>query len=514
MGNYFAYARVSTPRQGERGVSLQEQRDAIERYSRIHGLSISRWFEDRESASHTGRTAFSEMLRLLRMGKTAGVVIHKIDRSARNLDDWVDVSKLSDAGVEVHFAAENVDLKTVSGRLSADIQAVVASHYSRNLREEVKKGLYGRVKQGFYPWRAPVGYLDQGSAKPKQADPIRAPLICEAFGLYSTGRVSLPQLVKAMFARGLRNSKGGPVSVNGMATILRNPFYIGLIRIYKTGQSYEGRHEPIISPKLFEETQLALAGKKVDRSEAQVFTYSRRLKCQSCGYSLIAEKHKGHVYYRCHNRPFKTPAVCPATSIREEEIDKEIVATLQRIDLSDEELDLGRTTLAARREEAAINREAHINSVRLQLEALRSRQAKAADLLLDGVIERTIYDSKQNDILMAQSKLRAQLIELERGNATSIEQIEKTVELAKSPSIQYNLADSAKRREFSKILLSNLTVSQKKVSVTLAAPFNFIADRVRSEECRPYRGDCRTWEQLLEAFIEEAQPQYNLKKAA
>ena len=190
------------------------------------------------------------------------------------------------------------------------------------------------------------------------------------------------------------------------------------------------------------------------------------------------------------------------------------MATLQRIDLSDEELDLGRTTLAARREEAAINREAHINSVRLQLEALRSRQAKAADLLLDGVIERTIYDSKQNDILMAQSKLRAQLIELERGNATSIEQIEKTVELAKSPSIQYNLADSAKRREFSKILLSNLTVSQKKVSVTLAAPFNFIADRVRSEECRPYRGDCRTWEQLLEDFIEEAKPQYNLKKAA
>jgi len=252
---YFAYARVSTPRQGERGVSLQEQRDAIERYARIHGLEIARWFEDRESASHTGRTAFTEMLRLLRLGRIQGVVIHKIDRSARNLDDWVDVGKLVDAGVQVHFAAENVDLKTVAGRLSADIQAVVAAHYSRNLRDEVKKGLYGRLKQGFYPWRAPIGYIDQGSAKAKIHDPTRAPFIRQAFSLYGSGKFSLPVLCNEMFVRGLRNLRGGPVTINGMTTLLRNAFYIGLIRIQKVGQTFEGIHEPLVSPELFEQVR-------------------------------------------------------------------------------------------------------------------------------------------------------------------------------------------------------------------------------------------------------------------
>ena len=145
MGTYFAYARVSTPRQGERGVSLPEQRSAIERYARSHGLEITRWFEERQSASQTGRPEFFEMLRLLRRRIVQGVIIHKIDRSVRNLEDWADVGKLVDAGVEIHFANENVDLKTVAGRLSADIQAVVAAHYSRNLREEVKKGLYGKI---------------------------------------------------------------------------------------------------------------------------------------------------------------------------------------------------------------------------------------------------------------------------------------------------------------------------------------------------------------------------------
>jgi len=115
MGKYFAYARVSTPRQGEKGVSLPEQKEAIERYARAHGLEIIRWFEERESASQKGRPTFTEMLRLLRRGTVQGVIIHKIDRSARNLEDWADVGKLVDAGVEVHFATENLTCERSPG---------------------------------------------------------------------------------------------------------------------------------------------------------------------------------------------------------------------------------------------------------------------------------------------------------------------------------------------------------------------------------------------------------------
>jgi len=96
------------------------------------------------------------MLRLLKHGKAAGVVIHKIDRGARNLKDWADLAELIDIGVEVHFANESLDLNTRGGRLSADIQAVVAADFIRNLREETKKGFYGRLKQGLYPICAPI----------------------------------------------------------------------------------------------------------------------------------------------------------------------------------------------------------------------------------------------------------------------------------------------------------------------------------------------------------------------
>src|ERR1051326_2945475 len=101
MGKVFAYTRVSTIRQGEKGVSLQEQRDAILRYAQQHGLEVVRWFEEQETASKQGRPAFTQMLRLLRLGNAEGVVIHKIDRSARNLHDWADIGRLVDAGIEI-----------------------------------------------------------------------------------------------------------------------------------------------------------------------------------------------------------------------------------------------------------------------------------------------------------------------------------------------------------------------------------------------------------------------------
>lgn len=183
---YFSYVRVSTQRQGDLGTSLAEQQAAIERYAQRFNLRIIRQYEERETAAKLGRPVFLDMLKALRTQKADGLVIHKIDRSARNLKDWADLGSLIDAGIEVHFANESLDLTSRGGRLSADIQAVVAADYIRNLREETKKGIYGRLRQGLYPFPARVGYLDKGKGNPKRPDPIQAPLVRRAFELYAS----------------------------------------------------------------------------------------------------------------------------------------------------------------------------------------------------------------------------------------------------------------------------------------------------------------------------------------
>src|SRR5213593_4350533 len=293
MNKFFGYTRVSTAKQGEHGVSLQEQHDAIVRYAQRFALEIVAWFEERETAAKRGRPVFNEMLRLLRQGKAEGVIIHKIDHSARNLKDWADLGELIDQGIEVHFANESLDLHSRGGRLSADIQAVVAADYIRNLREETRKGFYGRVKQGLYPLPAPLGYLDMGKAKPKEPDPAKAPLVKKTFELYGSGRYNLDELVEEVHRLGLRNRSGGRVTRTGLSVLLNNPFYIGLIRLRRTGETFLGAHEPLISKSLFDRVQKILDGRLNTRSQKHDFLLRRLVACKLCEYSLIGETQKG-----------------------------------------------------------------------------------------------------------------------------------------------------------------------------------------------------------------------------
>src|SRR5437763_5159640 len=214
MKRLFGYIRVSTTRQAEKGVSLKEQRAAIEGYAAKHGFTIVGWYEEHVTAAKRGRPIFAAMLKALRQGKAEGIIIHKIDRSARNLGDWADLGELIDAGFDIHLAHEPLDLHSRGGRLSADILAVVAADFVRNNRQEARKGFYGRLKEGIYPLGAPIGYLDQGKGgKVKAVDPERAPLVRYAFERYAAGEVSLLELLEELTTKGLRNRKDKRLSL-------------------------------------------------------------------------------------------------------------------------------------------------------------------------------------------------------------------------------------------------------------------------------------------------------------
>ena len=124
MKGYIGYIRVSTVKQGTKGVSLQEQRDAILRYAEWNQLNVAIWLEEMETAAKRGRPVFNQALKFLRGGKAQGIILHKLDRGARNLRDWAAIGELSDQGIDVHFVTESIDLQSRGGRLSADIQAV------------------------------------------------------------------------------------------------------------------------------------------------------------------------------------------------------------------------------------------------------------------------------------------------------------------------------------------------------------------------------------------------------
>lgn len=496
MKRFFAYIRVSTVRQGEKGVSLQEQKDAIANYARRNDIEIVQWFEEKETAAKRGRPVFTQMLRLLRKRTAAGVIIHKIDRSARNLRDWVEVQELKDQGIEVHFAHESVDLNTRSGSLSADIQAVVAADFIRALRDEVKKGLYGRLKQGVYPLPAPVGYLDRGKAKLKEIDPVMAPLVKQMFELYATGRYGITDLRSEMHRRGLRNRNGGTFSRTGISVVLNNPFYIGLMRIKRSGQMFQGNHQPLIAKSLFDRVQRVLHGKRQDRVLRHAFMFRRMLRCGGCKYSLSGELQKGHVYYRCHI------TTCPATAIREESATGALERTLRGLQLNQNELTYARQWLLKNEVESETVRLAELQGCKLRLDQIKARRQRLMDALLDGDFDRQMFDERKSALLLEQREIEEKLRTLEEDHRKPKNELQEFFELLETLSDRYKMADPEEKRDLFQSVTSNLSVWQKNVDVELKIPFSMIAKRPKLSSSAPQRDGLRTWDDLLKQLLQ------------
>ena len=239
MKKCFGYVRVSSHKQGE-GVSMEAQKDAILRFAQHNNITITKWFEEQQTAAKSGRPIFNEMLKALKSGKASGMVMHKIDRSARNFFDWARIGELADNGLDVHFATESLDFHSRGGRLTANIQMAVAEDYVRNLKAEIHKGQRGQLKRGLYPFKAPIGYVNNGGNQVKTIDPTKGPLIKRAFELYASGQYSLHSLRRAMVRHGLAKSSGEPLSKGCVEKFLSNSFYTGIIRIRCTGEVFQG----------------------------------------------------------------------------------------------------------------------------------------------------------------------------------------------------------------------------------------------------------------------------------
>lgn len=482
----FGYIRVSTQKQGE-GVSLEAQKDAITVFASRNDLTVTKWFEEKETAAKSGRPVFTGMLKQLKQGKAQGVIIHKIDRSARNLRDWAMFSELPDVGVSVYVATESLDFNSRGGRLTADIQAVIAADYIRNLREECIKGIYGRLKQGLYPFKAPLGYLDQGGGKPKVICPKDGPLVKQAFELYASGQISYVPLLQELGSRGLRNSRGGQLTLNGLSKILQNPFYVGLIRIKTTGRTYQGLHEPLVDMATWKRVQDLRTGRCGPKTTRHNHLFQGIFRCASCGSPMVPERQKGRVYYRCK------PRSCPSTTVREDELEAGILAELRKLELSAK----AKAKAATRPDTFLASLAEKRKALRLQIADDDRRLDRLQDLLLDEKIDTAMYDRKQAQLQLRIMDLRDQLQKLPDPKGLRA-QLLKLAELRKSLVFLYEMANRAEKRMIVENVWPNLEVQGKK---PLFKPYSWVVKADFAEtftEGAPERDTDRTFIPLLD----------------
>ena len=329
-----SYIRVSTREQAQRGgseegFSLPAQREANKRKAQSMGALVVKEFADRgESARSANRPELQKMLAYLKEdGGIDYVIVHKLDRLARNRADDVEINRaFEEAGVRLVSTSENID-QTPGGMLLHGIMSSIAEFYSRNLANEVIKGMGEKARNGGTLGKAPLGYLnvrakDENGREIRTIalDEERAPLIRLAFTEYATGQWTTKRLAAHLHDRGLTTvptARKPAKAVSGaqLHRMLRHPYYKGVISFQ--GVEYPGAHEPLVDEETWGQVQAVLDSHRFGERERQ---HNHHLKttvyCGLCGARLLVQNtrnSKGDLYpyficakrQRTHDCPFK-----------------------------------------------------------------------------------------------------------------------------------------------------------------------------------------------------------------
>lgn len=287
------------------GYSLPAQLGACKRKAKgLKAVVIEEFIERSESAKTSDRPELQRMLQYVKENRVRYVIVHKVDRLARNrVDDALINLALKQAGAELVSVSENID-QTPSGPLLHGIMSSIAEFYSRNLATEVIKGCVQKAKNGGTPGKAPVGYLNvrriEGGLEGRtvEVDPERAPLVRWAFQAYATGDWTIRRLLVELTERGLTTvpgpkTPGRSLTVSHLHRMLRHPYYVGVVRYQ--GVLYEGKHEALVDHDTWQRVQELLSAKHLtgERHREHPHYLKGSIFCGQCGSRLIVCNAKG-----------------------------------------------------------------------------------------------------------------------------------------------------------------------------------------------------------------------------
>lgn len=496
-----SYLRVSTKEQAERdgdpeGYSIPAQREANKKKADGIGARIVAEFIDRgESARSADRPQLRAMLDYVRREPVEYCVVHKVDRLARNRADDVEINlALQASGVRLVSATENIDA-TPSGMLLHGIMSSIAEFYSRNLANEVLKGMSQKAKTGGTPGKAPIGYRNVGvlNAEGREVrtvvvDKARADLIRWAFEAYATGEWTVRLLAAELAERGLAaaptpSRPAKAINANQLHKILTNPYYTGVVRFQ--GAVFEGRHEPLVSAVTWQKVQLVLSTHVVGE---KVREYPHYLKssvyCGTCGSRLLVQRTVNrhgtlYEYFICAGRAAKRND-CDAPAVPIAHVEKLVVALYANVALAPELRD--KLGSAMRAEIEAELRESVRQAADLELERARlsDRAKKLLDGHLGGIIPADLYAEEQKAITSKLAAISERLDGLAKDKALVMGNLDAALTLAGDCYEAYLRAPDHLRRSFNQAFFSHIYVDRDgPLRGDMAQPFEIIIERSR-----------------------------------
>ncbi len=464
----YIYVRVSSKEQEEAGFSIPAQVKYLQDYAKRKGFEVAEIFAESITAKEAGRKEFERMLKTIKKQKKAcHLLCEKNDRLLRNEDDAATIKNIfTKTDCSVHLVKDNMVLNKYSTPHEIFIFmmfSAVSSLYPRNLSNEVKKGMVEAAEEGFFPGKAPTGYLNQRTSKKKSkivVDKEKAPFVIKAFELYSTGCFTFNSLAKKLAADGFTIGKRN-CTKKTIEKILHNPFYMGEFE-YKGKRYFETQHTPIITKELYYSVQKIIKDRTAPHVTKHDFLYSGLIKSPN-NYMLVGDIKKGkYIYYRSTDDKDKGLKL-----LKEEYVDQMVEDLFKNLtcppEFAEAILEKLKDMLQGKQE----YEQETLDAIQKKISILKKRLNKLYIDKIDETISEEFYFEKKNEWQIELDEARMQFDFISQENDEIIQKASALLTLCKNAHSAYLAGDVLQKRTLLKLITSHFLWDGSNLTITI-----------------------------------------------
>ncbi|MFC3615648.1 recombinase family protein [Lutimaribacter marinistellae] len=492
---YFIYCRKSQEAEDRQILSLESQQaEVLQLVDQDNDIEIVETFIEAYSAKAPGRPQFNAMLDRIEAGEAQGIIAWHPDRLARNSMDGGRIIYALDRGLlrDLKFCTYSFE-NSSQGKFMLNIIFGYSKYYVDSLSENVKRGQRAKVRNGWMPNRAALGYRNCRETQRILPDPDHFKAVRDMFDLLLSGQYSVAEIHRIArdqwgYVTPIHKTMGGkPLSRSQVYRLFTNPIYAGYVRW--NGELFPGAHKPVVTKAEFEQAQVLLGLSPQTRPARRCFAYAKMFTCGACGRAITAERKRkpsGRIYTYYHCTRVHTSPRCSQPSIEERQLAEQIDRFLDSLHVPKKIAD---DIVAAFRDLPERDAERQADRMR-QSEATVARAerqlANLMDLRLDDRITDAEFEAKRRELQLERDAAleRARSATVARGKFEPLELLAKFSTRARS---LFEEGDNAMRARVLKILCSNPQIRDRRALLQAAKPFE---DLRKMRDCLILRGEC------------------------
>ncbi len=347
------YARFSSDNQ--RTESIDAQIRAMQGYCNQHNyVIVETYIDEAKSATTDRRPSFQKMIADSKNKIFDILLVHKLDRFARNrYDSAVYKRELKKNGVQVFSVLENLDDSPESIMMEAVLEGM-AEYYSQNLGREVMKGMReSALKCEHTGGKPPLGFDVDPITRRLVINKYEAETVRLIYDLYSNG-YGYTHILRELNKDGRLTKNGDVFKKTSLYSILTNPKYQGTFVFNRSSAksiqgtrnthllkgsediiAIEGGCPQIVDTETYEKVQCRIDAQKHKggRLNAKtVYLLSGKVFCKDCGRSMTGNSiHSGrnkalYITYKCPNKC----RCCDNKEINRDYLERYVISLLEK----------------------------------------------------------------------------------------------------------------------------------------------------------------------------------------